>query len=187
MLNGQPDKMARTSIIASAALPILLLILPLAGCGWNGSGGALREYSKAIKAKPNDASAYNGRGDAYYLKGDLDGAIRDYTEAIKSAPDIAKYYSNRGHAYRAKGDYGSAIRDYTEAIRINPRAGIYYRNRAMVHMYNKADYDSAIADYTEAIKVSPRDGSNYIGRGNAYDAKGDRARAGEDYAKAREL
>jgi tetratricopeptide (TPR) repeat protein len=165
----------------------LLLIAPLAGCDKSSLDGGIRELSRAISADPNNASAYGRRGSAHFSNGEYDSAISDYSDAIRISPDDAGYFSGRGHAFRAKGDYGRAISDYGEAIRLNPRAAIHYRSRALVHLFNKADYDSAIRDYTEAIKISPRDGPSYVGRGNAYDAKGDKAKAGEDYAKAREL
>ena len=39
--------------------------------------------------KPDLAFAFNGRGNAYYSKGEYDSAISDYNEAIRFKPDLA--------------------------------------------------------------------------------------------------
>src|SRR5262249_23380295 len=46
------------------------------------------------------------------------------------------------------------------------------------------DYDRAIADLNEAIRLDPRRTLAYSERGHAYAAKGDHAKAREDYDKA---
>ncbi|MDR2493722.1 MAG: tetratricopeptide repeat protein [Spirochaetaceae bacterium] len=69
---------------------------------------------------PNDALAYNNRGDAYYNKGEYDRAVADYTEALRINPNNAIVYNNRGYAYKEKGEYDRAVADFTAALRINP-------------------------------------------------------------------
>ena len=63
---------------------------------------AIAEYTKAIELDPENAVAYNGRGDVYYDKGELALAIADYTQAIKLDPQYAVAYYNRGNAYKAQ-------------------------------------------------------------------------------------
>src|SRR5262249_13346402 len=52
---------------------------------------------------------------------------------------------------------------------------------------SKDQYDKAIAAYTDAIARDPRYSFAYLGRGNAYAAKGDLDRALLDYNKAARL
>jgi Flp pilus assembly protein TadD len=47
--------------------------------------------------------------------------------------------------------------------------------------------DRAIADCTEAIRLDPKNALAYLGRGNCYNKKGERARAEDDFAQARRL
>ncbi len=61
------------------------------------------------------ARAYNRRGFAHRIRGDLDGAIADYTEAIRLNSKYAKAYNNRGVAYRKKGDVENANADLARA------------------------------------------------------------------------
>jgi tetratricopeptide (TPR) repeat protein len=46
-------------------------------------GGAIGDYTEAIRLSPSCAEAYNNRGNAKDAKGDHDGAIADFTEAIR--------------------------------------------------------------------------------------------------------
>ena len=60
--------------------------------------------------QPDNAGAYNNRGNAYDEKGDFDAAIQDYNKAIELQPDYAGAYNNRGNAYDEKGDFDAAIK-----------------------------------------------------------------------------
>ncbi len=82
-------------------------------CAWV---RCIKDYTEAIRIKPDFAWAYNNRGIACKAKGDLDGAIKDYTKAIHLKPDYAVAYRNRGVAWESKGDYYSAIADYQKSI-----------------------------------------------------------------------
>ena len=57
---------------------------------------ALAACSAAIKANPNDAEAYQGRGAAYVGRGENERAIADYNAAIKINPEFGLPYFNRG-------------------------------------------------------------------------------------------
>ncbi len=81
--------------------------------------GAIDDFNKAIKLKPDEASFYNYRGLAKSKTDDYKGEIQDYTEAIKLKPD-GGLYSLRGTAKEGLGDYRGAIQDYTKVIELNP-------------------------------------------------------------------
>jgi len=49
------------------------------------------------------------------------------------------------------------------------------------------DFDSAIAAFTEAIRLDPEDAEAYYGRGVAYEKKGEKSKAEEDFAQAKKL
>ena len=103
-------------------------------------------YTLAISHDPNDADAYDRRGDVYlYNKGDYDRAIADYTQALKLDPnhvgaficlaiahqhkgnficfgpvEISNMLNRRGNAYSDNGDYDRAITTYEEALQFYP-------------------------------------------------------------------
>ena len=97
------------------------------------------------------AEAFNARGVAYRLKGEVDRAIQDYGQAIKLNGKLAAAYNNRGVAYDQKGDYDRAIQDYEQAIKLKPSAEPYF-NRGNAYL-GKAQYDHAIDDFNQAIRL----------------------------------
>ena len=141
------------------------------------------------------ASAFYGRGNAYYAKGDFDRAIEDYSEAIQRRQDYAVAFSNRGIAYVDKHEFQRAISDFSEAIRIASKApeesrpfdtetGLINRGSAYVHA---GDFDLAMQDFNEAIRLKPDDSEAYLNRGIAFSSKGDYDRAIADYDKALQI
>ena len=75
----------------------------------------IKSCSAMIERNPKDIVAYQNRGEAYELKGEVDRAISDYTKAIVSDPNYAPAYNGRGRAYVSKGDYVRAVDDVTRA------------------------------------------------------------------------
>ncbi|MBD2441177.1 tetratricopeptide repeat protein [Nostoc sp. FACHB-110] len=71
--------------------------------------GAIKEYTQAIRIKPDYAKAYTNRGAARAELKDFEGAIKDHTQAIWLAPRDATSYSNRGIVYFEMKNYPKAI------------------------------------------------------------------------------
>src|SRR5882724_3529440 len=122
--------------------------------------GARKYYEEALKLEPNDqyaqeakqalrklkkkpedrqasqpnlkeANAYNERGIAKGVKGDIDGAIADFTHAIELYPKYGTAYNNRGLAKKNKGDLDGAIADGTRAIELDPKDAGAHSNRGI--------------------------------------------------------
>jgi len=51
----------------------------------------------------------------------------------------------------------------------------------------RTNFDKAIADFNEAIRLDPKDPQAYQNRGIAYEKKGEKAKAEEDFAQAKKL
>jgi tetratricopeptide (TPR) repeat protein len=122
--------------------------------------------TEVIRLNPNNAEAYNFRGNTNYHKNDFNTAIADFNRAIKLNQDKASGYHGRGDAYNRKGDYESAIADLSIAISLNPNDADSYLTRADAYS-NKGDYDKAIADYNQAIRLKPS-AHNLKSRGIKY-------------------
>ncbi|MDQ7824965.1 MAG: tetratricopeptide repeat protein [Candidatus Eremiobacteraeota bacterium] len=118
------------------------------------SKGAIKDYTEAIRLKPDFADAYYNRGIDRRVTGDTKGAIEDYTMAIKYNPNYASAYNNRGFAKEKLGDNYGAIEDYTMAIKCNPNHASAYNNRG-VSKESLGDIEGAIADYKKALEVKP--------------------------------
>jgi tetratricopeptide (TPR) repeat protein len=144
---------------------------------------AIADFTQAIRLDPDNAIAYEERGNAYASKGDYDRAIADFNQAIRINPDYVAAYNNRGNVYNDKGEYDRAIADYTQAIRINPNDAFAYNGRGSAYD-DKGDHDRAIADYTRAVRINPDYSGAYYNRGNAYSDKREYDRAIADYTQA---
>ena len=173
--------------------------------------------NKAIELDPNDARAYEERGDVCRTKGLIDQAIADFTKVIELIPKYldldnkisdsekkklgktisdtryAYAYLNRGRAYCKNGKFDEAISDFTKAIEIYPSLDAAYRERGIARRYRK-DFDQAVADFTKIIESNTKEGSDkpihaeaYLDRGIAYREKGELDKAISDFNKALEI
>ncbi|MGD9502463.1 MAG: tetratricopeptide repeat protein [Methyloceanibacter sp.] len=125
---------------------------------------------------------YRAFGRAHGDKPDLEGALADYTEAVRLDPQSFIPYALRSEVYRDKGELESEIKDLDRAIALNPRADFYdQRGNALRRLGN---LDRALEDLNHAIELDQSYFGTYWNRGLAYQAKGDRERAAEDYKKA---
>jgi tetratricopeptide (TPR) repeat protein len=70
------------------------------------------------KLDPNDAIAYNNRGNAKEKLKDYYGAIADYNKAIELDPNDAAAYVNRGIAKELIGDLNGACSDWKKAANL---------------------------------------------------------------------
>ena len=165
---------------------------------------AIADYTEAIRLNPNDAVAYNGRGNAYLKKGNYTLAITDWERALQLDSNLTEARRNidnarqqqqreqllKEQAFYEQGkknldirDYNRAISDLTEAIRINETEPNYYFQRARAYDLSN-QYDRAIADYAKVIMLSPNAWEAYHNRGVVYNKKKDYDRAIADYTQA---
>jgi uncharacterized caspase-like protein len=145
---------------------------------------AIADFSEAIRLDPKLASAYGGRGYAYYEQKEYDLAIADYSKAIRFDPTYAVIYNNRGMSYFEQKEYDLAIADFNEAIKLDPNFASAYNNRGLIYAAQK-EYDLAIAAYSEAIRLDPKFALAYRNRALNYRRIGreDLAKADESMAK----
>ena len=147
---------------------------------------AIKHYDKAIRSDPQDADAYNNRGNAKFALGLHRDAIADCDRAIRLNPQYAAAYYNRGAAKRELGKHDAAITDHNEAIRINPQFAAAYNDRGIAKgMLGR--YEEAIADFNEAIRINPQFAAAYCNRGNANKEIGEYEKARADFQRALEL
>lgn len=146
---------------------------------------ALRDYGEAIRLDPTNAYGYLNRGIAYNRRGEYDRALSDLDRTVALNPSLNSY-SARCETYLNKRDYNRAIQECTRSLQVSPNYfyALYFRGQAY---YQTKAYDLAIGDLDQAAKQQPNDPYVYDWRGKAYEAKGDRARAEEDYARAKTL
>ena len=145
--------------------------------------GAIADYTRAIRLKPDDALAYLNRGVAKVQLGQHFAAIADFDTAIRLKPDYANPYYNRGNAKRKLGQHSAAIADYDTTIRLKPDDALAYINRGLAKV-QLGQHFAAIADFDTAIRLKPDYANPYHGRGVAKAQLGQHFAAIADYDTA---
>ncbi len=126
--------------------------------------GAVEDFNQAIALDPQNALAYNKRGDAYYRLGDYEQAQADSSQAILLNPQDVNAYFDRGFAFYGLGKYKKAIADYNQAIKLNSKDAYAYYGRGLARAQSK-DNKGAIEDFSKAITLKPEYNEAYLQRG----------------------
>jgi S1-C subfamily serine protease len=123
--------------------------------------GAIKEFSEALRLKPDYAEVYNNRGRARQNLQDYQGAIKDYDQSIRFKPSFPAAFFNRGRVRAELRDYRGSIADYDQAIRIKPDYAMAYAGRGEARL-RLQEYQGAITDFDQAIRFAePRLGTQY--------------------------
>lgn len=147
---------------------------------------AIPYYDSALQLNPKFVAAYNERGTARRIRGDVAGSMSDFNRAIELDPHFAEALCNRGLNHLAENDLPKALEDLNAAIVANPKLAEAYTTRGMVHT-RRSEIQDAIADFAKAIELSPECASAYANRADARAASNDLDGAYSDFTKAIEL
>ncbi|MDF5710166.1 MAG: tetratricopeptide repeat protein [Nostoc sp. S4] len=126
--------------------------------------GAVKDFNQLIELEPQNALAYNKRGDAYYRLGDYEQAQADSSQAILLNPQDANPYYDRGFALYELAKYKEALADYTQAIKLNSQNAYAYYGRGLARVQLK-DRKGALGDFSKAIAIKPEYTDAYLQRG----------------------
>jgi Tfp pilus assembly protein PilF len=168
---------------------------------------AIDACSRAIKSgryKGRDlARQYLYRGVERGLKQEYDLALADYGEAAKIDKKYADAFYNRCVILNLRKEYDQAVAECSQAIKLGPSPNAtaatggehlgndrtisdYYAERGFAYL-NKDDFIHALVDLDNAIRANPRNARALKTRAQAFEAKGDAARAEADLAAAKQL
>jgi tetratricopeptide (TPR) repeat protein len=144
---------------------------------------AIRAFTVMIDRNPRWFWPYNGRGEAFLQKGDVDRALADLNEAIRLKPDFEEALFGRCQAWRRKGESGRAMADCTEAARLKP--GDPDRQAIIAEiLLADGEFERAHEKLGEVVRIHAS-ATHYFHRGQIALFHLDRpAEAAEDLAKA---
>jgi tetratricopeptide (TPR) repeat protein len=144
---------------------------------------AIADLDRAIRLDPNDAEAYNIRGNVWDDMGDADHALADYEQAIRIDPNNPGTFRDRGILWRRRGELDKALVDFDRAIRLSFSDPQIYSDRGLL-WYEKGRHDRALADFRRAIKIDPDFTIAYISRGVMAHRRRDIDRASPELGQA---
>jgi serine/threonine-protein kinase len=119
-------------------------------------GGALIDYSTAVRMAPRSEAARCHRAALYSASGKFSEAIADLDAAIREIPSNPGPYLQRGDAHAEMAHVNAALADYDNAIRYAANTTEDNLIEAKAY-YGKGDYSNAASLLAKAERRSPRD------------------------------
>ena len=134
---------------------------------------AIQLFSEVIKLQPDNAKAYNYRGDSYSRDRNFPAAIIDLSRAIDISPSYYTAYNNRGYAYSRQGEYHQAINDFNIVIQqfLNRNVNVPQKDAVFAYTcrgfayFRQNNFDLAIESCDLAIELNERYHTAYNYRG----------------------
>jgi tetratricopeptide (TPR) repeat protein len=146
----------------------------------------IKDYTAAIKNKPDYVDAYLQRGFTFSNMREYDKAIADFTKMAELAPNDASSYYYLGLAHAGKWEHKKAIEDYTLAIAKAPESFEAWLERANSKRYIE-DFEGSLADYDEAIRLNPQHTDARYWKGQVYENLNDYEKAAQTFSEALEI
>jgi tetratricopeptide (TPR) repeat protein len=150
---------------------------------------AVDDYTKALTLNNKFAEAFSNRSHARFDQGQPDAALKDAAEAIAIDPKLAVAHLNLGNALFAKGNMDGAFQKFSQTLQLNPPKEIAARahnNQGNVFA-NQKKIDEAIQAYTQAIQLDAPYADAFFNRALAFERKGNRQGAIDDFRSAANL
>jgi len=150
---------------------------------------AVDDYTKALNLNNKFAEAFSNRSHARFDQGRQEDASKDAAQAIALQPKLAVAHLNMGNALFAQKNLDGAFQKFTQTIQLNPTGMIAARahnNRGNVFA-SQEKIDEAIQDYTQAIQLDATYADALFNRALAFDLKGNRQGAIDDFRGAANL
>jgi arylsulfatase A-like enzyme/Tfp pilus assembly protein PilF len=130
-----------------------------------------------------DPDVWIAQGNAFLMTGDLDRALKAYKRAQSIDPEYADVYDGLGKVflsfYMKTNDSASlqeSIVHFTKAVELDPRFVSAYHGLGVASRYG-AELDRTIGFWEKVLQINPDYGESLSELGQAYLAKGEKAKA----------
>lgn len=147
---------------------------------------AATQFSAAVEADPNNASALNNLGQVLVRTGRAREAIPYFDRAIAVADNVWAYHFNRARAYAELKEWPRAIDGYTAAAKLFPDDYVTQFNLAKAQQA-AGDLTGAISAYGRAAALAPEQAEFQLWHGLALERGGRGAEAAAAYRRFLEL
>ncbi len=165
-------------------------------------------WNDIIAKSPQKARAYNDRGDAYAMRGDVKRALADYDKVIaigleKGADEkdtsspafrrtgqtrlaLTAAYYNRAIVYHRLKYFNRAISDLSKALDLDPRLPMAHYRRGLLYAAT-GNGERALADFAGEIENNPSFAPAYVERAKIYFQKKEYEKSIRDMAWAHKV
>jgi tetratricopeptide (TPR) repeat protein len=116
-------------------------------CGIN-LQGALEHFDKAIELDPNNALAWNNKGNTLFRLGRYNEALACIDKAIEIDPNYSNAYSGKGAIFFRLDKYDEAMDCYNKAIELDPNNALAWNNK--INLLNEQKKKNAGSDRSNA-------------------------------------
>ena len=122
--------------------------------------------ARAVRARPNDATAHNNYGIALKNLRRFDEALRSYERALEIQPDFADAHYNQGNVRKELKRFEEALASYERALAINPGYAEVHINRGIA-LQTLGRVVDALDGYERAIAINGNYAEAHYNRGVA--------------------
>ncbi len=143
---------------------------------------AIREYEKALRLDPYNATTYNNLGMIFRDTQRMDEAIRMYKKALFLRPNFEKAHNNLGVAYYLKGNLKEAEQELLMALSIEPKSAEGYVNLGLIYSEMGLS-DKAIEALARAVKYDPENPQAHYNLAMLLEKEGSYREAKEHYTR----
>ncbi len=127
---------------------------------------ALRDFEKALKLSPRNATILARMSGALYKTRDFDRAVQRATEAI-GIDDCSHFaWRIRAWAFLQKNDYARALEDFDQLIRICPDDDSAHYYKGLLH-FKRAEYKESLIALTGSLHLKPMNHEALMQKGKA--------------------
>lgn len=117
---------------------------------------ALKEFTLALQAQPNNADVLLGIGSVYRRQGKFDDAVVRMQRAVDFNPLVPQLHVELATTYVSLRKYPDAERVYDRAIAIGPEIPVPYAEKAWLLLVWKGDVDGARKVLADAANQNVR-------------------------------
>jgi len=138
--------------------------------------GALAEFNRALRWKPDLVSALSNVGQIWLDKGDVQRAQDEFEKGLRHNPNSAVLHNGVGLVLLKKRDRAGAIAAFQRAAHLEPALAAPHENLCQV-LSEQNNVDETASACRDALRVNPSSA-------NAHYLLGNLARLQSDYAAA---
>jgi tetratricopeptide (TPR) repeat protein len=123
--------------------------------------GAIKDYSKAIKADKKNKDAYYNRGTCELALKDFNAAMTDFDKTIKLAPNFVKAYYGRASVFVSQKKYTEALPDLDKTIELDPSTPNVLTLRGQIRAQT-GNKKGACEDFNKAKEIGDKQADKYL-------------------------